>query len=1042
LSQLPQLLRYLDREDISEIVVQTGKAPAVRMGGEYRPLGKTPVTTQQVEALLVGTPLATMLPQGDSGGTPIEVTLYERPYTVRIARRGPAVQLRIEQAGRPSRASEMPSSPQLDHLRGTQGTTDASVARPFPQQPAARPSDGVGRAVQPPAARPSDGSVARPLPAQPPAARPSDGSVARPQPARPQATRDAHRAVTRPVIPEDERPTMYGDEGVPKERQRATVATPMNAREIMGQSPAQPGPRPSPASPVSPGPAATPIAPPVAASAPVAQHTVSPATVRRPEISVGGAMTAFEALIVETLSRKGSDLHVIADRPPLIRSTGELVAAGPPLSSADVEQMLLPLLNPEQRATLDKLGYIDFGFDSGVSRLRANVSRQRSGLKGSFRIVMSPTPTLESLGLPRELARVTTYHQGLVVIAGPNGHGKTTTLAAIVDLINASKPHHILTVEDPVEFIHIRKKALMTQREVGPHTKSFGTALKASLREDPDVIVIGELRDRETVEIALTAAETGHLVMATMSTPSAAKTIDRLIDLFPPDDQSQVRATLAGALKFIVAQRLIPSAQGGEFVAAVELLTGVPPLWALIRDNKLFQLPNLQQRGRAYGMIRMDDSLLELVRAEKITEEMGLKFAEGKKEFQVALRAPAAAATPLPVQPSPAAAQAPNKGLQDIKSRMGGLFGKKELSVPAIDALFDQLLEMGGSDLHLSPNYPPMFRLKGDLVPGAERLISAAEVERFLYEILTPEQRAHFDRNRDLDFAYSYGQKARFRGNYMYKTTGIGGVFRTIPTKILSLDQLGVPAGIRKLCELRSGLVLVTGPTGSGKSTTLAAMIDHINSTRNGHILTIEDPVEFVHQSKKCQVTHREVGDHTPSFVDAIRSAGRENADIILVGELRGAETMKLALQLASFGILIFATVHTNSAGATIDRFVNAFPAEQQPQIRGMLSDSLAGVVAQQLLKKADGGGRVAVQEILIGNQALSAVIREGKTSQVTSLIQSGMAEGMQTMDGSLEKLVREGTIKAHDALEKALDKESFAKLPAVAKEIGAAGLA
>jgi twitching motility protein PilT len=356
--------------------------------------------------------------------------------------------------------------------------------------------------------------------------------------------------------------------------------------------------------------------------------------------------------------------------------------------------------------------------------------------------------------------------------------------------------------------------------------------------------------------------------------------------------------------------------------------------------------------------------------------------------------------------------------------------------LPAIDTYFDLLLDRGGSDLHLSPGYPPMLRVKGDLIPGNQKALANDEIERLLFEILSPEQRSHFDEAKDLDFAYSYGAKARFRGNYMGKTTGTGAVFRTIPTKILTLDQLSVPPGIRKLAELRSGLVLVTGPTGSGKSTTLAAMIDAINSTRQGHILTIEDPVEFVHTPKRCLITHKEVGEHVPSFLEAIRSAGRENADVILVGELRGAETMKLALQLASFGILIFATVHTNSAAATIDRFVNAFPAEQQAQIRGMLSDSLAGVVAQQLLKRADGTGRVAVQEILIGTGALTSIIREGKTSLINSLIQSGQSEGMQSMDSMLEKLVRDGVVKAHDAMEKALDKESFAKLPHVAKEL------
>ena len=271
-----------------------------------------------------------------------------------------------------------------------------------------------------------------------------------------------------------------------------------------------------------------------------------------------------------------------------------------------------------------------------------------------------------------------------------------------------------------------------------------------------------------------------------------------------------------------------------------------------------------------------------------------------------------------------------------------------------IDRLFDRLLEKGGSDLHLSPGYPAMMRVRGQLVADDETVLSSGDIEAMLFPLLTRPQHEQFTTTGDLDFAHAHGTRARFRANYLKKLQGTGAVFRAIPTKILALDQLGVPPGILKLAELRAGLVLVTGPTGSGKSTTLAAMIDHINKTRTAHILTIEDPVEFVHHPQKCLVTHKEVGEHVPTFLDAIRSAGRENADVILVGELRGAETMKAALTLASFGILIYATVHTNSAAATIDRYVNAFPAEQQPQVRGLLADSLVGVVAQQLLPKVD----------------------------------------------------------------------------------------
>lgn len=351
-----------------------------------------------------------------------------------------------------------------------------------------------------------------------------------------------------------------------------------------------------------------------------------------------------------------------------------------------------------------------------------------------------------------------------------------------------------------------------------------------------------------------------------------------------------------------------------------------------------------------------------------------------------------------------------------------------------IDKLFDALIQAGGSDLHLSPLYPPMLRQRGDLVPLNDSApLSAEKVAGLLDEILSAEQRQQFTIEHDLDFAYAFGTRARFRGNYMYKTTGVGAVFRIIPTEVLSLEDLKLPDAIRRMAEARVGLVLVTGPTGSGKSTTLAAMVDFINRSRAGHILTIEDPVEFVHRPRRCQITHREVGRDTPSFADAIRSAGREDADVILVGELRGPETMRLALQAASSGVLVFATVHTNSAPATIDRFINAFSSDQQPAIRGMLAESLSGIVAQQLLRRKDGKGRIAVQEILVANRAVASTIREGKTMMLNSIIQSGRSEGMQSMDDTLVSLVRDGVVTAGDALSKSVDKENFAKQPAIA---------
>lgn len=627
MSQLLNIIRYLDREDISEIVLQTGRALTVRMGGEYRPVSKNPVNTPQIEGLLAGTPLAPLLPQEETGGSQQEVQIGDKKYHVRIARRGPALQVRIEAGW--AKAGEEPRG---DSRVGPLPKEDSKVG-PLPERPSGLQ---ITEARQPSSSGPPSPFGASSSPSPAPAS-----PVASPREA-------AHRAVTRPVDVE----TL-----VASSAEGMNLAAPRIPRIVTS-----PEPR-----------AAT-------ASTPAAPSTASPAA--RGAARAPGS--GFLALVQEARSRRASDLHVMTGRPAMMRTAGELLPVGEPLDAAAVERLLLPLLSDKQKEQLAERGYVDFAIDlESQGRLRANISRQRTGIKGSFRLVMHPIPSLEELGLPKELSRVTSYHQGLVVIAGPNGHGKTTTLAAIVDLINSNKPHHILTVEEPVEFIHTRKQSVMTQREVGLHTRTFASALKASLREDPDVIVIGELRDRETVEIALTAAETGHLVMVTMSTPSAAKTIDRLIDFFPPDDQPQVRASLAGALKFIVSQRLLPSTSGDGFVAAVELLTGVPPLWALIRDNKLFQLPSLQQRGRSFGMIRFDDSLAELYRAGKITEETALRYAESRKEMLNVLRpaqvpAPPAAAPSGAASAANAASAAASKGIQDIKSRVGGLFGKKE----------------------------------------------------------------------------------------------------------------------------------------------------------------------------------------------------------------------------------------------------------------------------------------------------------------------------------------------------------------------------
>lgn len=326
----------------------------------------------------------------------------------------------------------------------------------------------------------------------------------------------------------------------------------------------------------------------------------------------------------------------------------------------------------------------------------------------------------------------------------------------------------------------------------------------------------------------------------------------------------------------------------------------------------------------------------------------------------------------------------------------------------------------GASDLHLSSGNPPILRLHGDIIPMKTPAMNADQVKQLIYSIMTDQQRTQYEREWEVDFAVSFGDDMRFRVNAFNTINGPAASLRDIPTKILPLEELRAPPILTRLCELQKGLILVTGPTGSGKSTTLAAMVDRMNAQHAHHILTIEDPIEFVHQSKRSLVNQREVGAHTDSFARALKSALREDPDVILVGEMRDLETIQLALTAAETGHLVMGTLHTNSAPKTIDRIIDVFPASDKEMIRAMLSSSLQAVISQILLKRADGGGRIAVHEIMLGTTGVRNLVREGKIPQLTSLIQTGTKVGMQTMKETLHKYFNEGLI-TDEALRMAL---------------------
>jgi twitching motility protein PilT len=347
-----------------------------------------------------------------------------------------------------------------------------------------------------------------------------------------------------------------------------------------------------------------------------------------------------------------------------------------------------------------------------------------------------------------------------------------------------------------------------------------------------------------------------------------------------------------------------------------------------------------------------------------------------------------------------------------------------------IDGYLEQILKKRGSDLHFIAGDPPRIRLHGELSPLQSETLTAEFVQASLYEIMPKKAVERFESRDGADFAYSFGDKGRFRVNVMRQLNGMGAVFRAIPSQALTLDQLNMPMAVRQLCRANSGLILVTGKTGSGKSTSLASMIDDINKRTRGHILTIEDPIEFVHPRHGCLISQREIGVHAPSFAAALHSALREDPDVILVGELRDLETMSIAVTAAEMGILVMGTLHTNGAAPTIDRMVNAFPSDKQSHVRAMLSTSLRGVVSQQLIKKADSAGRVAALEIMINTPAVANLIRQGKLDQIETAMQSGSQHGMRTMDSAIQQLLDEGVINRAEAYKKAINKAKFEEPP------------
>jgi pilus retraction protein PilT len=706
------------------------------------------------------------------------------------------------------------------------------------------------------------------------------------------------------------------------------------------------------------------------------------------------ATDALLNLLVSMEENEASDVFITEGKPPALRIHGKLKEQDLPATDSDTMKALIEnLVHPAALARFQEDGDADLGFTAeDGKRYRINVSKQQGRTNLVARSIPSGALQFSDLGLPKEIEELSNHKRGLILISGATGSGKSTTLSAVLHHINQTRPAHIVTIEDPIEYIHQDGLARITQREVGGDTKSFHSALRHVVRQSPDVILIGELRDAETMRVALSAALTGHLVLASLHTIDATQTLQRMLGYFPDERRAQVAMDLSLTLRGIVSQRLLPTTEGESRALAVEMLTCTPPVLKLLRELRIEELEDLMRSNRQPGIQTFNQSILRLFQAKKISFETGLAYATNPDEFSLQAKGMSAGV---------ASFQQGNesKGIElDMKT------------------LLEEVLNKGASDLHLTVGRPPILRILGDLSPIGDLALTDADMRILLYSILSGRQRSAYELERELDFALALENGRRFRVNAYFQKGRMAAALRAIPAQIPQAEELGLPEELLKLGTRPHGLLLMVGPTGSGKTTSLACLVDRINRSRACRIVTVEDPIEYAHESILATVDQREVYADTKSFAAALKYILRQDPDVILIGEMRDMETISAALTAAETGHLVLATLHSNDAIQAIDRIVDVFPSHQQSQARSQLAASLLGIVSQRLLPAKLGGGRMAIFEILVGNAAVRNLVRENKLHQVQSIMEGGRRDGMITLDRALKEAYENGLIYWDDA--------------------------
>ena len=676
----------------------------------------------------------------------------------------------------------------------------------------------------------------------------------------------------------------------------------------------------------------------------------------------------------------------------------------------DIDSFRRSLLADAAEESYQQTGGADASMTlAGGMRLRINFFTSINGPCMAIRPLRRGSDVnFENLCLPEILKEVCAAGRGLILVTGSTGSGKTTTLSAMVNYINQNMSKHILMIEDPAEYAHTGIKSMINQREVdGTREGSYQQALKYALRENPDVIVIGEIRDTETMETALYASLTGHLVIATLHTADTVLTVERVIGLFSENMRRQAAQDLGLAVNAIFSQRLLPLANGEGLIPAVEVLLGTPTVKKQISDQDLEALELTLRSGIHQGMQTFNHALLNLYRTGDITYETAIAASSNPEEFKLLIRGV-------------------ENGTGTLLTQYGSNDENTALSHQiSVRTLLRSAVRNNASDMILSVGLPPLVKISGEILKLDLPPLTPEDIERLIFSVLTRRQRVNFEEKKELDFALAVrlvqivpGEDetiCRFRINIFYQRGTMGMVARVVNNSIPAPAALGLPQILLSLINKKQGLLLVTGPTGSGKSTTLASLIEEVNKNRACHIVTIEDPIEYLYENKAAVIEQRELHSDTLSFAGALRAAMREAPDVILVGEMRDTETIAAALTAAETGHLVLATLHTNSAAQTVDRIIDSFPANQQNQVRQQLAATLLGVVSQRLLPRRDAKGMVAAFEVMIGTPPVAALIRDNKNHLLQSTLETSFKDGMQTMQKALEELYHQGKISMED---------------------------